>query len=66
MMDAKNLIFVISKKSKASSAENLLTLRRRRSAFIGYITGLTNKISEKLPLTILKRLSAKLSSCITC
>ena len=33
-----------------NSAENLVTLRRSRSAFIGHITRLINKINEKLPL----------------
>ena len=31
-----------------NSAENLVTLRRSRSAFIGHITRLINKINEKL------------------
>ena len=35
---------------KDSSAENLVTLRRTRSAFIGHITRLINKINEKLSL----------------
>ena len=35
---------------KENLAENLVTLRRSRSAFIGHITRLINKINEKLPL----------------
>ena len=35
---------------KDSSTENLVTLRRSRSAFIGHITRLINQINEKLSL----------------
>ena len=35
---------------KESSAENLVTLQGSRSAFIGHITRLINKINEKLSL----------------
>ena len=41
-----------------NSAENLVTLGRSRSAFIGHITRLINKINKKLSLKCLK------SSCI--
>ena len=41
-----------------NSTQNLVTLRRSRSAFIGYITRLVNKIDEKLSLNYnLKQLS---------
>ena len=33
-----------------NSNQNLVTLRRSHSAFIGYITRLANKIDEKLSL----------------
>ena len=65
-MNDKKPDFYNFRKRKTSSAENLLTLRRPRSAFIGYFIGLINKISEKLPLTVLKRLSGKRSSYIRC
>ena len=35
---------------KENLADNLVTLRRSRSAFIGHITRLINKINEKLSL----------------
>ena len=35
---------------KDNSAENLVTLQRSLSAFIGHITRLINKINEKLSL----------------
>lgn len=52
MGDKKNPDFSNYQVRKTSFTENLLTLRRRRSTFIRYITGLNNKIGEKLPLKL--------------
>ena len=49
MGDEKNSDFDPDFK-KENLAENLVTLRRSRSAFIGHITRLINKINEKLSL----------------
>ena len=49
MSEEKNSDFHTDLK-KDSSAENLATLRRSRSAFIGHITRLINQINEKLSL----------------
>ena len=49
MGDKKDSDFDLDFK-KDSSTENLITLRRNRSTFIGHITRLINKINEKLSL----------------